>query len=227
MTLAALPIGLLVAFQLAYLPYHDTDVTGWHRTYIVIDVVLLAIFAVLRRYPDRPFGRALGAFARAAPGTFVAGLTAGVGAISFALAVATIPGEWIDRTLASVEAISAPVPYEGLGNLTKNHPPGSRGRRAFLPTAYLFEGQVDDWRRATASVFARNLVLIDEELSMPPAAEGGFGLSLRGRDLNFATFDRSILRAVDFSDSWMKGASLVETDLSQSRLVRVPMQGAI
>ena len=51
-------------------------------------------------------------------------------------------------------------------------------------------------------------------------------LSLRGRDLNYATFDRSDFHLADFTDSSLKGASLVQTNLERTKLVRVAMQGA-
>jgi len=222
LTLALLPIGLLLAFQLAYLPYHDVEATTWHRLYVFVDLVFLATFGVLRRYPDLSFGRGLLRFMGSTPLTFLGASLSTIAVLLFSFTVATVPGEWIDRVLASTPGLSVAVPFEGLGNVERNRPPGARNRRAFWPTAYLFEGEVDDWRRTTASLFARNLVLIDESLA--PAA--GTDLSLRGRDLNYATFDRSNLHGADLSDASLKGASLQETNLSGARLIRVPMQGA-
>ncbi len=222
LTLALLPIGLLLAFQLTYLPYHDVGVTGWHRLYVLVDLIFLITFSVLRRFPGLAFGRGLIRFVGSAPLSFLGATLAAAAVLFFSFTVATVPGEWVDRVLASAPALGVSVPYEGLGNVQRNRPPGAKNRRAFWPTAYLFEGEVDDWRRTTASLFARNLVLIDETLT--PAA--GSGLSLRGRDLNYATFDRSDLHGADLSDASLKGASLQETDLSGARLIRVPMQGA-
>jgi hypothetical protein len=224
--LRLLPLGLLLAFQVAYLPAHDAWITWWHRVYVLADLLIIA-----------GTSRSLARLERIYPGTETiagdtalrrfAGRLAGLLVLAFSVAVATIPGEWIDRTLASVEAIAGPVPYQGLGNVTRTLPPGARGRQAFLPTAVLFEGEVDDWTRRLTSVFTRNLIVMDEDL-VPD--ERGYAnetsFSLRGRDLNHATFDRSDMHRADLTDTSLKGASLIETNLEGAKLVRVRMQGA-
>jgi hypothetical protein len=141
--------------------------------------------------------------------------------------VATVPGEWIDRALGSVSSVATPVPVQALGNVVRDLPPGARGRQAFLPTALLFEGQVDDWTRRPTSFFSRNLIVMDEDLvSDAQGSADTTSLSLRGRDLNHATFDRSDLRRADLTDTSLKGASLIETNLEGAKLVRVRLQGA-
>jgi hypothetical protein len=223
--LRLLPIGLLLAFQITYLPVHDAAITWWHRAYVLVDLVIIAgaarfISGLDRIYPGTETlatDRALRRFAGWLGATLV---------LLFSVAVATIPGEWIDDTLSSPEAVSAPVPYQGLGNVTRNLPPGARGRRAFWPTAVLFEGEVDDWTRRATSVFSRNLIVMDEDLVPDREQSRETSFSLRGRDLNHATFDRSDMKRVDFTDTSLKGASLIETNLEGARLVRVRMQGA-
>ena len=223
--LRLLPIGLLLAFQITYLPVHDAGVTWWHRAYVLIDLVLIALAArfIMRLdeiYPGAgtpTTNRVLRRFATGGAGAIV---------LLFSVAVASIPGEWLDRALGSVEAIAAPVPYQGLGNVTRNLPPGARGRTAFWPTAVLFEGEVDDWTRRATSTFSRNLIVMDEDLVPDGEGSGETSFSLRGRDLNYATFDRSDMHRVDLTDTSMKGASLIETNLQGARLVRVRMQGA-
>ncbi|WP_072392125.1 pentapeptide repeat-containing protein [Hyphomicrobium sp. CS1GBMeth3] len=223
--LRLLPIGLLLAFQITYLPVHDAGVTWWHRTYVLIDLLLIALAARFITRLDKIY-----------PGTetlatdrvlrrFAAG-TIGALVLAFSVAVASIPGEWIDRALGSVEAVAAPVPYQGLGNVTRNLPPGARGRTAFWPTAVLFEGEVDDWTRRATSIYSRNLIVMDEDLVPDRDGSHETSFSLRGRDLNYATFDRSDMHRVDLTDTSMKGASLIETNLEGARLVRVRMQGA-
>lgn len=222
--LRLLPVGLLLAFLITYLPSHDAAITWWHRVLVLADLLIVAgatLFLVHleKTYPGpAPYRtRSLRKWA--------AGVAAGALVVVFSVVVATVPGEWIDRTFASVEGVSAPVPYQGLGNVTRNLPPGARGRRAFWPTAVLFEGPVDDWTRQPSSLFARNLIVIDEDLTRD-AAGREVRVSLRGRDLNNATFDGSDMRNVDFTDTSLKGASLIETNLEYARLVRVRMQGA-
>ncbi|MCC7252344.1 pentapeptide repeat-containing protein [Hyphomicrobium sp.] len=224
--LRLLPIGLLLAFQVTYLPVHDAEITWWHRGYVLVGLLILAgtsrMLAGLEKiYPGTETlatDTALRRFAATFAGSLV---------ILFSVAVATIPGEWIDRTLGGVEAVAAPVPYQGLGNVTRTLPPGARGRQAFWPTAVLFEGEVDDWTRRPTSLFARNLIVMDEDLVPDRQGYGNeMSFSLRGRDLNHATFDRSDMRRVDLTDTSLKGASLIETNLEGARLVRVRMQGA-
>jgi hypothetical protein len=224
--LLLLPIGLLLAFQLTYLPVHDAEITWWHRIYVLIGLVVAAaasrfLLGLDKVYPGNETLTGDTVLRR-----FVGGL-AGFLVLAFSVTVATIPGEWIDRTLGSVDAIATPVPVEALGNVSRDLPPGAKGRLAFLPTALLFEGHVDDWTRRPTSLFSRNLIVMDEDLvpdNQGYANETSF--SLRGRDLNFATFDRSDMHRADFTDTSLKGASLIETNLENSKLVRVRMQGA-
>lgn len=223
--LRLLPLGLLIAFQLTYLPVHDAAITWWHRAYVVADLVIVVatsryLSGLEKVYPGNETltgDSVLRAFAA----TVVGGLL-----LFFSLAVATIPGEWIDRTLAGVETVAAPVPYPGLGNVTRRPPPGARGRTAFWPTAVLFEGEVDDWTRARTSLFSRSLIVMDEDLVPDREESRETSISLRGRDLNYATFDRSDLHRADLTDTSLKGASLVETNLEGAKLVRVRLQGA-
>lgn len=224
--LRLLPLGLLIAFQITYLPAHDAEVTWWHRGYVLADLLIVAgtsrfLASLEKIYPgnetltgDTVLRRFMG---------FLAGLIVAV----FSVAVATIPGERIDRLLGAIPSVAAPVPYQGLGNVTRNLPPGARGRRAFWPTAVLFEGEVDDWTRRTTSLFSRNLIIMDEDLVPDNQGYGNeTSIVLRGRDLNHSNFDRSDLHRADLTDSSLKGASLIETNLEGATLVRVAMQGA-
>ncbi|WP_439542567.1 pentapeptide repeat-containing protein [Hyphomicrobium sp.] len=223
--LRLLPVGLLLAFQITYLPSHDLEITGWHRVYVLIDLLIVAgassyLSGLEKVYPGNETLTRDSILRK-----FVAGFAA-TAVMVFSVAIATIPGEWIDRLLGSVEAVAAPVPYQGLGNVTRSLPPGARGRTAFAPTGFLFEGEVDDWTQRPTSLFSRNLIVMDEDLVPDREESGETSFSLRGRDLNFATFDRSDMHRADLTDTSLKGASLVETNLENSKLVRVRMQGA-
>jgi hypothetical protein len=223
--LRLLPVGLLLAFQITYLPSHDLEITGWHRFYVLIGLLIVAgassfLSGLEKIYPGNETLTRDSILRK-----FAAGFAA-TAVMVFSVAIATIPGEWIDRLLGSVEAVAAPVPYQGLGNVTRSLPPGARGRTAFAPTAFLFEGEVDDWTQRRTSLFSRNLIVMDEDLVPDRETSGETSLSLRGRDLNFATFDRSDMHRADLTDSSLKGASLVETNLDNAKLVRVRMQGA-
>lgn len=223
--LRLLPIGLLLAFQITYLPSHDAEITWWHRCYVLAGLVIVAgasrfLAGLDKVYPGQETLAGDTALRR-----FAAVITGGL-VLIFSMVVATIPGEWIDRTLASVESLRAPVPYQGLGNVTRILPPGAQGRHAFWPTAVLFEGEVDDWTRRPTSLFSRNLIVMDEDLVRDQDGSRETSFSLRGRDLNYATFDRSDMHRADLTDTSLKGASLIETNLERARLVRVRMQGA-
>ncbi|WP_295559521.1 pentapeptide repeat-containing protein [uncultured Hyphomicrobium sp.] len=224
--LRLLPLGLLLAFQITYLPAHDAQITWWHRLYVLADLLIVV-----------GTSRFLASLEKIYPGnetltgdTVLRRFTASLAVllvILFSLAVATIPGERVDRLLAAIEPTAAPVPFQGLGNVSRNLPPGARDRRAFWPTAVLFDGEVDDWTRRPTSFFARNLVVMDEDLVPDNHGYGNeTSVSLRGRDLNYATFDRSDLHRADLTDTLLKGASLIETNLEGAKLVRVALQGA-
>jgi hypothetical protein len=224
--LRLIPIGLLLAFQITYLPVHDVEITWWHRIYVLAGLLIVAgtshfLAGLEKVYPGHETLASDTVLRR-----FAAGL-AGALVLTFSVAVATVPGEWIDRALGSVSSVATPVPVQALGNVVRDLPPGARGRQAFLPTALLFEGQVDDWTRRPTSFFSRNLIVMDEDLvSDAQGSADTTSLSLRGRDLNHATFDRSDLRRADLTDTSLKGASLIETNLEGAKLVRVRLQGA-
>lgn len=224
--LLLLPLGLLLAFQITYLPAHDAEITWWHRVYVLVNVLMVAgtsrfLASLEKIYPGNETLTGDTVLRR-----FTAVLAVSL-VLVFSVAVATIPGERVDRLLSAIEPVAAPVPFQGLGNVTRKLPPGAQGRKAFWPTAVLFEGEVDDWTRSPTSLFTRNLIVMDEDLV--PDNQGyanETSVSLRGRDLNYATFDRSDLHRADLTDSSLRGASLVETNLENTRLVRVAMQGA-
>jgi hypothetical protein len=223
--LRLLPVGLLLAFQITYLPVHDLQITGWHRFFVLIDLLIVAgassfLSGLEKVYPGNETLTGDSTLRK------FAGAVAAMAVMVFSVAIATIPGEWTDRLLGSIEAVAAPVPYQGLGNVTRNLPPGARGRTAFAPTAFLFEGEVDDWTQRSSSLFSRNLIVMDEDLVPDNESNRDASFSLRGRDLNFATFDRSDMHRADLTDTSLKGASLIETNLEYAKLVRVRLQGA-
>lgn len=224
--LRLVPVGLLLAFQITYLPSHDLEITGWHRFYVLVSLLMVAGASSFLAGLDKVYPGSETLTRDSVLRKFAAGFAA-TAVMVFSVAIATIPGEWIDRLLGSVEAVAAPVPYQGLGNVTHTPPPGARDRTAFAPTAFLFEGEVDDWTRRRTSLFSRNLIVMDEDLVRDQETSSGeTSLSLRGRDLNFANFDRSDMHRADLTDSSLKGASFVDANLENAKLVRVRMQGA-
>jgi hypothetical protein len=88
----------------------------------------------------------------------------------------------------------------------------------FLPTAALFEGEVDTATGKRSSLFQRNLVVIDEDLVKDQGlASGEASLSLRYRDLRYARLNRSDLKQADMTCADLKGAGLAGTVLTGAR----------
>lgn len=86
-------------------------------------------------------------------------------------------------------------------------------RTAFWPTALLFESEVDNvTRKPWLFGLSRNIALVDDKL---PVAAGAAqpSMSLRGRDLRYAIFDRSDLSGADFTAADLSRASFVAADL--------------
>src|SRR5690606_28317255 len=101
--LRLLPIGLLIAFQITYLPVHDAEITWWHRAYVLIDILIVVAAARFVSGLDRIYPGSETLATDTVLRRFAA-TVAGGAVVLFSVVVATIPGEWIDRTLGSVEA---------------------------------------------------------------------------------------------------------------------------
>ena len=88
-------------------------------------------------------------------------------------------------------------------------------RYAFLPTALLLEGDSDLITGKSTSPFSRNLVVIDafKDGDKDKTAKR---LSLRGRDLRYAIFDRSDFTGADFTAAQLEGARLKQTTLKDA-----------
>ncbi len=219
LTLWLLPLALLIYFQIVFLPYHDLDVTTAQRAYVLIDFLVFAIFWIFLRYPSASYISGLGRGIISYPLSFLTMIVIWVAAMFFSFAVATIPGEGIDRAMASIDRYRTPVPY--------GTPASEADRFAFLPTAYLFEGRVRVVTGSTESWFARNLVVTDTDVVRAAGApEDGASLRLRGRDFRYATFDRSNLNRADLTGADLSDASLRVTRLENAQLVLTSLRGA-
>ena len=129
--------------------------------------------------------------------------------------VATIPDEPLDRFAAKL--MPTPVPLGTPSSQTK--------RIAFWPTAYLFDGDINDIEGRPDSMFSRNLVVINQALVAPVQPEPDDGsISLRGRDLKYASFDRSDLRRADMTGADLTGASMVQTGLIKVRFNKAKLR---
>ncbi len=191
--------------------------TWLHRLYLAADVVLLLILGVLMRAPDRGFFHGLAATFRRQPLSTVAMILVAAAALFFSLLVATLPDERLDRMATALWPAAVPI----------STPPDSATRRAFLPTAVLFEGATDEIQGRPDSVFSRNIVVINTSMAAPINPEPDEpSLNLRGRDLKYATLDRSDFRRADLTGADLTGASLQQTVLIKTRLIKAKLRGA-
>jgi hypothetical protein len=199
-TLVILPVCVLLAFQITFLPFHDVTTTWLHRIYTAIDVILIALLGVFLPSSENNFWKALGAGIASYPGFYAFTVLSFTGLLFFSWAVATIPGEWMDRTLATR---GMAVELEASGTVQPAPP-----RLVFAPTALFFEGPVNPATGRASSFLHRNLIVMDENLAgLKPPADGA-ALSFRYRDLQFARLDRSDLRGADFTCANLYGAVL-------------------
>jgi Pentapeptide repeats (8 copies) len=237
-TLVFLPLALLVYFQTSFLAYHDDFATWWQRFALVADMGVLGwIYAIVRQPRDSHLGmtekRLACGFRRLLSrghwqqtwnwnlakrtvrslrdGLFLLfrrlafyrrrvflGVFGGL-LLFLSFCVATLPDSSLDRAMTVVWP--TPVPY---GQKKSK-------RRAFLMTAWLFEG---GW-------LARNLTVTDTDLVKDkdfPLKDGEVSLRLRRRNLNYGTFDRSDLHLADLTGAQLKSASLGGTVLNKAVL---------
>lgn len=204
---AVIPLILLVFFHTAFLAFHDLSATWTHRAVLLFSALVVLFMT-----------SALGARGGAARALRI-GVAALIGgaATLFAFLVATVPGERLDRAAAALWP--APAQLSGARGAATGGIAGGFDRVAFAPTAWLFEGAVDPVSGRVASPFSRNLVVTDAALSAEDAA------TLRGRDLRFATLDRTDLSGADLTGANLLGASLSGTVLDRASLFGADLRG--
>ena len=218
-SLVILPIALLLNFQIAFLPFHDLCITWAHRIYLLVDLTIIAIFGIYMRYPGASFVRGFGMNMVQRPASFAFSAVLFAGSVLFALAIATVPDETMDRVMAAISSTRTAVP---VGEST-----GRRARAAFWPTAVLFDGAVDLVSGRPTSPFGRNLVVTDTDLVRDSeVGTGEVSINLRRRDLRYGTFDRSDLHQADLTGAALNKASLRETNLMDVRAEKTSFQEA-
>jgi Pentapeptide repeats (8 copies) len=216
-TIVVLPLLVMLNFQIAFLPWHDEAVTWTHRFYLAIDALLLLVLGIFLRAPDRSLWSGLGVCFRQSPLISTGMVLVAIAAMVFSFLVATIPDEPLD--LQATRIWPTPAPF--------GTPVGQTSRRAFWPTAVLFEGATDDIQGRPDSLFSRNIVVINTSMQAPITPEPDEpSINLRGRDLKYATLDRSDFRRADFTGANLTGASLQQTGLIKARLVRAKLRDA-
>jgi uncharacterized protein YjbI with pentapeptide repeats len=208
------PVALLVFFQFQFLPYHDSWITWWQRIAVVVDLVLLWTLwprAALPRETPRQIGEArrrglVQDIQRV--GTFIAMLLTTVISVPLVVALATFPGEWVEKELGSLRPIA----------------PLRKG---------LVAGKVDYSARRLTSLWSDVLVLpgldvidhskLDTEAKIAALPETA---SFRARHLEGAVLLGARLRKVDFTAAYLDDALLADSDLREAILDDAHLRGA-
>jgi uncharacterized protein YjbI with pentapeptide repeats len=203
LTLVALPVLLLLFIQMSFLPYHDVEITWVHRVCLVVDIAMLVLIGVFLMRSEASFFSAFWRTTVSNPVSFLLTTVILASVAMFSFVVATVPGEMLDRMAQTLT-----------GTVSSEEGRSARANAGF--TLPFFRSRADGtlWGR-----FYRNLVVTDQELVPRRDANGEEStISLRDRDLRFATLDRSDMRRVDLTGANLEGASLVRADLSGARL---------
>jgi uncharacterized protein YjbI with pentapeptide repeats len=259
-TMVGLPLVTLLLVQLIFLPYHDENVTWWHRGWVLVDLVLVWFFwqhissarekiatsplpAVRRlgrigagtlkglqtiqvpqswrnrlaawgagRLPRRAALRTGPAFALKGAGVALTGGMAVIAAL-----VAAYPEEkwyWPKKLRTPFEGVTRTL-FEGDVNVVTGAPNSWLGsNRLVLPNA-------DFGVEEKLAGFAKTQNALDEVSAKKASAKASnadrkITLSLRGRDLSRAVFERVDMRQADFTAVDMPGADLYEAKLDRT-----------
>jgi Pentapeptide repeats (8 copies) len=208
------PIALLVFFELQFLPYHDEKISWWHRIAVLADIVLLWIL-----WPPIARGKRAGlSRADLRHGKIVALAFASLVPVLLVTAIATIPGEWPQDNLPSLQF----VPWRD-GKDTPWHLTSLR--------ELLVAGDVDFAGRKPKSLWSNRLVLpgfdaidhakFDSEAKIEAASET---ISLRAHHLEGGVLIGAKLRKADFTAAQLQGAQLDDSDLRGAKFQCVQQQ---
>lgn len=220
-SLYAIPVAILLLFQIKYLPSHDWRIGLWLRYLVVFDVLVAFVFGLLIRSPDTGIARAFSIYVRERPWPFAKNILMVVTVIFVSVFCATVPDQSTDRWLNSFASLCVPVPIDA--------PAKPNPRCAFWPTAILFERPVDARTGKTKGKIARNLVLVERDLTAIHADGkilSALPISLRYRDLRYATFDGSNFSNIDFTGADLRGASLRRANFQGAIFRDADLRGA-
>lgn len=209
LTVLVLPVVLLLAGQVRFLPYHDAWATMWHRILVFVDLVLVLVFWRPIRHPEdrlllRP-GRWFWHQGKMLPGILVA--------LALSFLVFTFPAgpETLDAGSGSVS--SEGERERGWGDpmaewLLALAPESLIDRSGLQPMLWPTQAQIEQ--------FGEDLTW--QNFGAPP--------SLRRRDLRYADLSRSICVRGDFRGANLQGADLRDANLQGANLTDANLQGA-
>lgn len=204
LTLVILPVVLILYIQVVFLPYHDVMITWTHRIALLADLIALMLIGVFLFRAETSFFQAFFRTTTSHPISFLTTVSL-LGAVAlFSFFIATVPGETLDRFVQTIFRPFAKTDDRASARLAAGFS---------LP----FIGASQDG--ALFGIFRRNLHVTDTDLVVDKEqTKGEPSFSLRGRDLRFATLDRSDLHQVDMTSANLDGASFVGTDLADAKL---------
>ncbi len=199
LTLAILPMLLLLFIQIVFLPYHDVMITWVHRLALVAEMLVLATIGVFLVRAEVSFFSAFMRTAMHNPLSFMITAILLISVTFFSFFIATVPGE---RMAKLAEKFFKVDRVSGAAS-NKNY---------LIGFTMPFIGASSDG--TLFGLFYRNLVVTDVDLVKDKEVTANEPtLNLRGRDLRYARLDRSDLHQADFTGADLEGASLVRTDL--------------
>jgi hypothetical protein len=217
------PIALLVYFELQFLPYHDWEISWWHRIAVVADIALLWMLwpSIARGERTRLSWRDLLRFKILALGV------ASLAPVLLVTAIVTFPGEWLEDSLPTLRFI----PWKSEKDQTDKK---DRPWRLASLHELLVAGEVDFAARKPKSLWSNRLVLpgfdaidhakFDSDAKIEAASET---ISLRARHLEGAVLVGATLRKADFTGAQLQGAQLTSADLRNAKFECGNIQGII
>ena len=243
-----LPVVLLLFFQAKFIPYHDEAITWWTRVYVVVGVIMLVGMRLITLGYESQTRRHNFQLKMLRAVSLSVGFAFSVTAILASTLVFTIPDSKIDCATRLVFGQLYRTAYKDptvkpidvgwfefvispFDTITKNDKylakcRAGKTRRSALPlTEYLTKRRYDPQSGRQVNYFERNLYVTDQEIVKSSIAinDGVVGvdndsISLRNRNLRYATLDRSILKGADLTGVDLKWASLRGTNMQGAKL---------
>ncbi|HTR85401.1 MAG TPA: pentapeptide repeat-containing protein [Reyranella sp.] len=197
-SVAVVPILVLLLFQIVFLPYHSSAITWWHRGLVLVDLVLIWLLwtSYRREGGERLIPRLRPLHSTALRTVFSATV------IWISIWAAALPNEWQQDTANTYE-----------------HGELHQMANAYVRNTLRLDGQDLIDVAALSRLGGKDADGEDTRLS--------YALNLSGRDLRFAFLQNADLRGVDLSKADLEGAVLSFAWLQRSTLSRAHLTGTI